>query len=70
MVKDKAMLPTNDYVFKRIFGYVGNEEITKGLLSAILKKKINSVNLAGNKILEKDLQEDKMRSIRRKSWSR
>lgn len=29
MVKDKAMLPTNDYVFKRLFGYKGNEEITK-----------------------------------------
>lgn len=23
--------PKNDYVFKRIFGYTGNEEITKGL---------------------------------------
>lgn len=26
----------NDYTFKRIFGYVGNEEITKGLISAII----------------------------------
>ena len=70
MVKDKTMLPTNDYVFKRIFGYVGNEEITKGLLSAILKKKINNVKLDGNTILERDLQEDKMRSFRCKSRPR
>lgn len=67
MVKDETMLPTNDYVFARIFGHVGNEEITKGLLSAILKKKINSVDLSGNKILERDLQDDKMRSARCKS---
>jgi len=67
MVKDKAMLPTNDYVFKRIFGQVGNEEITKGLLSAILKRKIKEVNLDGNKILEKDLMDDKVRSARHKS---
>ena len=24
-----SFVPTNDYVFKRIFGHVGNEEITK-----------------------------------------
>ena len=32
----KLLKPTNDYVFKRIFGYVGNEEITKVLLNAII----------------------------------
>lgn len=26
-----SFVPTNDYVFKRIFGRVGNEIITKGL---------------------------------------
>jgi len=67
MVRDKAMLPTNDYVFKRIFGQVGNEEITKGLLRAILKREIKKVNLDGNKILEKDLMDDKVRSARYKS---
>jgi len=67
MVKDKAMLPTNDYVFKRLFGYKGNEEITKGLLSAILKRNIKEVKLDGNKILEKDLIDDKVRGARYKS---
>ena len=52
--------PTNDYVFKRIFGHVGNEEITKALLKAILKKKIEKVDLDKNKILEKDLSSDKL----------
>ena len=32
--------PKNDYVFKRIFGHVGNEEITANLISCILKKKL------------------------------
>ena len=54
------MVPTNDYIFKRIFGYVGNENITKNLLESILKIKINSVSLDGNTILEKDLASDKI----------
>ena len=34
--KEEYLIPTNDFVFKRIFGYEGNEEITKGLISSIL----------------------------------
>ena len=45
MEEDKAMLPTNDYVFQRIFGKVGNEEITKGLISAIIKREVKKVEL-------------------------
>ena len=33
---EEALKPTNDYVFKRIFGHVGNEKITKGLINSIL----------------------------------
>ena len=60
MVKDEAMLPTNDYVFKRIFGRVGNEEITKGLISAIIKREVKKVELDESPILEKDLRDDKV----------
>lgn len=28
---NKAMLPTNDYIFKRIFGYKGKEKDNKGI---------------------------------------
>ena len=52
--------PTNDYIFKRLFGHVGNEEITKALLKAILKKKIEKIDLDKNRILEKDLSSDKL----------
>ena len=55
-----AVVPTNDYVFKRIFGRVGNEEITKSFINSILDTKIESVNLEGNTILEKDLLDDKV----------
>lgn len=58
--KLKAIVPTNDYVFKRIFGQVGNEMITKGFLNSILNEEVQSVNLEGNKILEKDLSSDKI----------
>ena len=56
----KLLDPTIDYVFKRIFGYAGNEKITAGLLSAILEEPVYDVNLDTNPILEKDLIDDKL----------
>ena len=52
--------PKNDYVFKRIFGHKGNEEITKQMLSSIMKREIKNITLSENTILEKDLQGDKI----------
>ena len=43
-----------------MFGYTGNEEITKGLLNAILKEKVTDVSLNCNTILERDLYDDKL----------
>lgn len=56
----KAVVPTNDYVFKRIFGQVGNENITKDFINSILDDEIKSIDLEGNTILEKDLMDDKV----------
>ena len=57
---ENLLEPTNDYVFKRIFGYVGNEEITKGLLNAIIENGIiQDVKLDCKEILEQDLKTDK-----------
>lgn len=50
----------NDYTFKRIFGYHGNEVITIDLLNSILKEKVSKINLNCEKILEKDLYDDKI----------
>ncbi len=50
----------NDYTFKRIFGYHGNEAITIDLLNSILKEKVSKINLNCEKILEKDLYDDKI----------
>ena len=63
MQENKVMVPTNDYVFQRIFGHVGNEEITKGLVSSILKREIQKIELNEKTILEKDLKDDKVRNI-------
>ena len=38
--KEKIVVPTNDYVFKRIFGKPGNEEITKSFLNSILDTEV------------------------------
>ena len=59
-IKRKILKPTKDYIFKRLFGYKGNEDILKGLLSAIMQKEIKNINLDKNKILEKDLLTDKI----------
>ena len=54
------MNPKNDYVFKRIFGHIGNEDITASLISSIVEKQITNVKLDNNTILEKDLFDDKV----------
>ena len=51
---------TNDYVFGRIFGYKGNENITKGLLESITNEKYKSLEIAGSVPTIKELQDDKM----------
>ena len=51
--KIELLDPKNDYVFKRIFGYSGNEEITKEFLSSIIEEKIEEITLDCNPITEK-----------------
>ncbi len=58
-VKNNAVVPTNDFVFKRIFGREGNERITKSLLSSILEEEITLINLKGNTIMDGDILSDK-----------
>ena len=36
---------TNDFVFKKVFGKKGNESILKNLLEAILKIKIEKIEI-------------------------
>ena len=57
---NKLLDPKIDYVFKRIFGYVGNEKITTNLLSSILDEKVEDVTLDCNTVLEKDVFNDKI----------
>lgn len=51
--------PTNDYIFKRLFGHPGNEDITQSFLNSILENKIHIVSLNNNTILEKDIIDEK-----------
>jgi predicted transposase/invertase (TIGR01784 family) len=55
-----AVIPTNDYVFKRIFGHVGNEDITIGLLNSIIDTKVEKIQLDSNPITEKDMLDEKL----------
>ena len=60
MIITNLLDPKNDYVFKRIFGHSGNEEITKNLLQSIIPDKIDKIELDSNPITEKDLLDDKV----------
>ena len=56
MVKEKTnkveRLPiTNDYIFKRVFAFEGNESVLKDLLEAILKKNIKKVEIKNPEII-------------------
>lgn len=59
IAENKVYLPTNDFMFKKLFGSIGSENITKNLIESILGRKIGSIDLDGNTILEKDLIDDK-----------
>ena len=58
--KQKLLDIKNDYVFKRTFGYKGDEEVTKVLLRDILGMKVNEIDLDVNPITEKELMDDKL----------
>ena len=44
---------TNDYVFKRVFAYEGNENVLKDFLEAILNIKINKIQIKNPDTKEK-----------------
>ena len=41
---------TDDYIFKRVFAFEGNESVLKDFLEAILKKDIKEVTIKNNTI--------------------
>lgn len=59
-LNDNAVRPTNDYVFKRIFGYEGKENITKDFIKSVTKYEIDNIDISKNTILAKDLSNDKV----------
>ena len=60
MSKIELLSITNDYVFKRTFGYTEDGEVTKVLLRDVLLDEINSIELNNQTITEKELMDDKV----------
>ena len=60
IIEKQLLNPKIDYVFKRIFGRVGNEEITTALIQTITKIKISDLKLDNSTILERDIIDDKI----------
>ena len=59
-MEKKKYTPKNDYVFKRIFGKVGNEDITKDFIKSVTGIEYNNIGLDSTPILEADLINNKM----------
>ena len=59
-MENKLLKVTNDYVFKRIFGKKGNEDITRSFIEAVTSEYYEDINLEDTPILERDLLENKM----------
>ena len=49
---------TDDYIFKRVFAFEGNESVLKDLLEAILRKNIKNVTIKNPEIIPYE-REDK-----------
>jgi len=55
----KKIRITNDYIFKKIFGQKGNEEILKDLLISILEIPIKEIEILHDVHLEREIEENK-----------
>ena len=55
----KKLKPTNDYVFKKIFGSIGSEDITREFIKCATGMNFECINLDTTPILEKDLIDKK-----------
>ena len=60
MNKTKVRELTEDYIFKRVFGKKGNEDILKDLLESILEIKIAQIEVIIGTEIEKEKIEDKL----------
>ena len=60
MQEKKELKLTNDYIFKKVFGKPGNEEILKDLLESILEIKIEKIEVMAEVELEREKIDDKI----------
>ena len=60
MSKQKLLNLTNDYIFKRTFGYKESRGVTKIFLRDILQDEVNHIELNNQTITEKELMDDKV----------
>lgn len=60
MSETKLLDITNDYIFKRTFGYTESGEVTKILLRDVLQDSVDSIELNNQTITEKELMDDKV----------
>ena len=56
----KTLSPKVDYIFQKLFGEVGSENITTDLLETILEKNIKEIDLSENIVLRREMEDDKL----------
>lgn len=58
-IQKRALLPTNDFIFNKIFGNSENIESTKNLISSLTNQEISSIELYENEVSENDIESNK-----------
>ena len=56
----KTLSPKVDYIFQKLFGEVGSENITTDLLETILEKNIKEIDLSEDIVLRREMENDKL----------
>lgn len=62
-LENTHIVPSIDYVFKKILGYEGSEKAIKGLVSNILGREIVSINFKENPNMEKNILSEKFSQL-------
>ena len=58
MKENTELLPlTDDYIFKRVFSYKGNESVLKDFLEAVLKTEITKIKIENSEIIPNETNE-------------
>ena len=61
---------TDDYIFKRVFAYKGNESVLKDFLEALLKIEIRGIKITNPEIIPYEKGEKTQKKEQQNIWAK